>query len=163
MLVSCPGVLAALNSTTTRGPTSKGEELSCPSQAMVLSFPIYKSGSLMVLSESVRSLPAPQGLLLLAGTPWASFPSPLSHLQRKRRHTQLYGHVCDTFGLAVITVCWLTWLPSFGGCLFQHHPFSALTAFLPTRFYLVFTRYEAFWVSLPLSQSKLILLFFVSL
>ena len=74
--------------------------------------------------------------------------------------------VCDTFGLAVITACWLTWLPSFRGCLagvFQHHPFSAHTTFLPTHFCLVFTGYEAFWVSRPLSQSKLILLFFVSL
>ena len=87
MLVSCPGVLVALNSDLdnhTRGPTSEGEELSCPSQASVLNFPIYKSGSLMVLSGSVRSLPAPQGLPLLAGTPWASFPSPLSHLQQRQ-------------------------------------------------------------------------------
>ena len=62
--------------TTTRGPTSEGEELSCPSQVTVLSFPIYKSGSLMALSGSVRSLPAPQGLPLLAGTPGHLSPHP---------------------------------------------------------------------------------------
>ena len=93
LLSWCPGGNSDLDNHT-RGPTSEGEELSCPSQASVLSFPIYKSGSLMVLSGSVRSLPAPQGLPLLAGTPWASFPSPLSHWQQRRWHIKLYGHPC---------------------------------------------------------------------
>ena len=68
--------LTVILTTTTRGPTSEGEELSCPSQVTVLSFPIYKSGSLMALSRSVRSLPAPQGLPLLAGTPGHLSPHP---------------------------------------------------------------------------------------